>query len=198
MKFGSFIHPGLLVVKLAFRALLFFATYRGLTRQKTEGGMAFTAVLLVFIANFQRELRIVHVPIEFNALGFTVYPGTVATVVSLLIITVMLLIRFFRSQREKELWKLEIERAQHVQQILIPNKLPEVQGLSIDSEYRPAREVGDDFFRCCPARRPAPSSSWWVTLPERACRPACWWPSSSAPFARPARTAPTPCRSCTS
>jgi hypothetical protein len=154
VHYAAVINPLLLVVKLALGFLLFFITYRGLTRQKTEGGMAVTAVLLVFVANYQREMRLIHIPISFPILGFDFALGTIATVVSLLIITVMLLIRFFLSQRQKELWKLEIQRAQHVQQILIPNKLAQIPGFTIDSEYRPAREVGGDFFQVLPGDLP--------------------------------------------
>ena len=152
--YAAFINPVLLVIKLALGALLFYVTYRGLTRQKTEGGMAVTAVLLVFVANYQRQLLLLHIPNTFTVLGFAISLGTVATVVSLLIITVMLLNRFFLSQRQKEVWKLEIQQAQHVQQILIPNKLPEIPGFTIDSEYRPAREVGGDFFQVLPGDLP--------------------------------------------
>jgi serine phosphatase RsbU (regulator of sigma subunit) len=80
--------------------------------------------------------------------------GQLATVLSLLIITVMLLVRFVHAQRMKEQWKMEIQQARHVQQVLIPNTLPQVQGLSIQSEYRPAREVGGDFFQILPGRVP--------------------------------------------
>jgi hypothetical protein len=154
VHYSHVIEPILLVVKLALGALLFFVTYRGLTRQKTEGGMAVTAVLLVFVANYQRQLLLLHIPAAYTVLGFTISLGTIATVVSLLIITVMLLIRFFLSQRQKEQWKLEIQQAQHVQQILIPNQLPEIPGFTIDSEYRPAREVGGDFFQVLPGDVP--------------------------------------------
>jgi serine phosphatase RsbU (regulator of sigma subunit) len=116
--------------------------------------MAVTAVLLVFVANYQREMRLLHIPISVPIFGLAVSLGTIATVVSLLLITVMLLIRFFLSQRQKELWKLEIQQAQHVQQILIPNKLPQIPGFTIDSEYRPAREVGGDFFQVLPGDQP--------------------------------------------
>jgi hypothetical protein len=154
VHFGSFINPLLLVVKLCLGVLLFRIAYRGLIRQKTEGWMAASAVLLVFIANYQRQMRLLHIPITFSVAGFTVWLGTVATVVSLLIITVMLLMRFFYTQRLKEQWKLEIQQAQHVQQILIPNQLPQVRGLTIESEYRPAREVGGDFFQVLPGEIP--------------------------------------------
>ena len=154
IHYSALINPLLLVVKLCLGALLFLIAYRGLTRQKTEGWMAATAVLLVFVANYQHEMRLVHIPTIFSVMGFNISLGTVATVVSLLLITVMLLIRFFRNQRLKEQWKLEIEQAQQVQQILIPNQLPEVAGLTIESEYRPAREVGGDFFQVLPGEIP--------------------------------------------
>jgi hypothetical protein len=154
VHYGVFINPMLLIVKLCLGALLFWVAYRGLTRQKTEGGMAATAVLLVFVANYQREMRLFHIPISFPVFGFDVALGTLATVVSLLIITVMLLIRYFTAQRLKEQWKLEIQQAQHVQQILIPNQLPKIHGLTIESEYRPAREVGGDFFQVIPGALP--------------------------------------------
>ena len=151
---SSFLDPLRLIAKLYLGVLLFFVTYRGLTRQKTEGWITATAVLLVFVANYQHEMRLIHIPVSFPILSFEVSLGTIATVVSLLIITVMLLIRFFLSQRQKEQWKLEIQQAQHVQQILIPNNLPRFPGFTIDSEYRPAREVGGDFFQVLPGDLP--------------------------------------------
>ncbi len=155
--YASVIDPLRLIAKLYLGVLLFFVTFRGLRRQKTEGWLAATAVLLVFVANYQHEMRLIRIlkPLtRFNVLGFIISLGTVATVVSLLLVTVMLLMRFFSNQRLKEQWKLEIQQAQHVQQILIPNDLPTVQGLTIESEYRPAREVGGDFFQVLPGEIP--------------------------------------------
>jgi len=45
---------------------------------------------------------------------------------------------------------MEIAQARHVQQVLIPEKLPQINDLHINSEYRPAREVGGDFFQIIP------------------------------------------------
>ena len=154
VQFSSFIFPLLLVVKLGLGALLFLVAYRGFRTQKTEGWMAASAVLLVFVANYQHELRQIHVPTAFTVFGFAASLGTIATVVSLLIITVMLLRRFIQRQALKEQWKMEIQQAQQVQQVLIPHELPQVRGLTIESEYRPAREVGGDFFQIIPGRIP--------------------------------------------
>jgi Stage II sporulation protein E (SpoIIE)/Beta-galactosidase jelly roll domain len=155
--YASFINPVLLIAKLYLGVLLFFITYRGLARQKTGGWMAATAVILVFVANYQHEMRLIHVLRPFTVFSFLsleVSLGTIATVVSLLMITVLLLMRYFDTQKLKEQWKLEIQQAQEVQQILIPSKLPEIPGLSIYSAYRPAREVGGDFFQVFPGDVP--------------------------------------------
>jgi hypothetical protein len=151
---ATLIVPTMLVVKLALGALLFIVAYQGFRRQKSEGWMAATAVLLVFIANYQSELRLIHVKTTFSMLGYAISLGQIATVVSLLIITVMLLRRFIYSQRMKEQWKMEIHQAQQVQQVIIPHELPDVEGLAIESEYRPAREVGGDFFQILPGETP--------------------------------------------
>jgi len=154
VHYAAAIIPFLLIVKLLLGVLLFFVAYSGFKKQKTEGWLAGAAVLLVVIANYQHELRLVHVKTTFSILGFTIQLGTIATIVSLLVITVMLLRRFIEAQRLKEQWKLEIQQAQQVQQVLIPDKLPKVQGLQIESEYHPAREVGGDFFQILPGEVP--------------------------------------------
>jgi serine phosphatase RsbU (regulator of sigma subunit) len=125
-------------------------TYEGIRRHEAEGWLALPAVLLAAISQYQHELRLVHVPTEFTLLGFQISLGTVSTMLSLLLVTVMLSRRFLQSQRKQEQWRLEIKQAQHVQQVLLPEKSPLVAGLSIESEYRPAREVGGDFFQIIP------------------------------------------------
>jgi hypothetical protein len=147
---GAWIGPVLLAIKLGLAAVLFVVVYKGIRKDKAEGWMALPAVLLAVIANYQRELQLIHVPIRFQVLNFSISLGEVSTILSLLLVTVMLSRRFLQSERKKEQWKLEIEQARNVQQVLIPDRLPEVAGLRIESEYRPAREVGGDFFQIIP------------------------------------------------
>jgi len=147
---ATWLVPFLLVVKLGFAALLFWVTYQGIREHKAEGWMALPAVLLAAISQYQHELRLVHVPTAFAIFGFQISLGTASTMLSLLLVTVMLSRRFLHSQRKQEQWRQEIKQAQHVQQVLIPEKLPLIAGLTIESEYRPAREVGGDFFQIIP------------------------------------------------
>ena len=147
---AAYLTPLLLIFKLTLGVMLLAVAVLGFRRHRTEGWLAGVAVSLAFIANFQRELRQVHVQTRTLVLGFSVSLGTVSTILSLLIITVLLLRRFIASQRRQEQWKLEIEQARQVQQILIPEMVPRIEGINILSEYRPAREVGGDFFQVLP------------------------------------------------
>ncbi|MGD0629709.1 MAG: SpoIIE family protein phosphatase [Terracidiphilus sp.] len=62
----------------------------------------------------------------------------------------ILVLRFTRTRSEEERYAGEVQAARNVQQYLIPELLPNTPGLSIESEYRPAREVGGDFFQVLP------------------------------------------------
>jgi len=44
----------------------------------------------------------------------------------------------------------ELESARAVQQVLVPDEIPSVPGFKIESAYRPAGEVGGDFFQILP------------------------------------------------
>jgi hypothetical protein len=147
---ASTLIPAVMFLKLGLGVLLLVVAYMGFKRNRAEGGMAGAAVLLAFAANFQHELQLIHIGVTTTAFGFRVSLGTISTILSLLIITVMLLTRFVRSQRQQEQWKLEIEQARSIQHVLIPEQLPAIKGLRIRSEYHPAREVGGDFFQILP------------------------------------------------
>ncbi len=152
LHYDATLQTAFLAVKLAMAVVLFAVAYLGIRKDKAEGWMALPAVVLAAIANYQRELSLIHVPIRYSVLSYRIGLGTVSTCLSLLLITVMVSRRFLHSERKKEQWKLEIEQARNVQQVLIPDQLPEIAGFSIQSEYRPAREVGGDFFQIIPGQ----------------------------------------------
>jgi serine phosphatase RsbU (regulator of sigma subunit) len=53
----------------------------------------------------------------------------------------------------------ELENAREVQQLLVPTAIPQVAGFILTSNYRPAQEVGGDFFQIIPASEQDGSSS---------------------------------------
>lgn len=139
--------PATVALKLLLGVLLVWVTIRGIRQNRVEGWLALPAVVLVIVSQYQEELTVLHVPASFFPFGVAVTLTVIATGLSLLIITVLLLRRYLNGQREREQWKLEIEQAKTVQQVLIPQALPVVPSLTLESEYRPAQQVGGDFFQ---------------------------------------------------
>jgi serine phosphatase RsbU (regulator of sigma subunit) len=68
----------------------------------------------------------------------------------LLAVSGILILRFTRTSSHEERLAGEVQAARGLQQFLIPDHLPATPGLIIDSVYRPAREVGGDFFQVLP------------------------------------------------
>jgi len=152
--------PLTLMLKLLLGVALFWVTYRGFLKNRTEGLLALPAVALIAIAQYQYELQLFHAPIVFFAFGYSFPISQIATVLSLAIVTVLLLRRFLQSQRAREQWRLEIEQARQVQNLLIPEQIPSIPGFALESEYRPAQQVGGDFFQIMPG----PDGSLLVVL----------------------------------
>jgi Stage II sporulation protein E (SpoIIE) len=57
--------------------------------------------------------------------------------------------QFMERRRQAEI-ELEIKSAREVQHVLIPEETPAIPGFSIASIYKPAAEVGGDFFQVIP------------------------------------------------
>lgn len=78
---------------------------------------------------------------------------SIEPIMTLCVITALMWL-LFREQRqvayERAEMAGEMQAARRVQQYLIPAQLPATPGFAIESEYRPAREVGGDFFLVLP------------------------------------------------
>ena len=139
--------PLTLVMKLLLGALLLWVTYRGIRKQGSDGWLALAPVVMTILWAYQEELTVVHVPTILRFFGLTITEGTIAILLMLAIVSLLMMRRFVRGQRERELWRQEIEQAREVQQVLIPEALPTIAGFRLESEYRPAQQVGGDFFQ---------------------------------------------------
>jgi hypothetical protein len=82
-----------------------------------------------------------------NVAGFPLYPRTVIGV-ALLVGILFAAWRYAAEQRRRQTrMDEEYRNAQQVQAVLIPDAIPAVQGFAIESVYKPAGEVGGDFFQ---------------------------------------------------
>jgi len=81
---------------------------------------------------------------------FPFYAQDVTDLLMQLSILAVLLMRFARTRRDEQRLGAELESARAVQQVLIPSELPAIPGFAIGSVYKPATQVGGDFFQIIP------------------------------------------------
>ncbi len=133
-----------------FAVLLVAVTVGGIRQDRAEGWTALPAVVLLGITLFSTDLEVIGVPVSYFPFGIRLGIGDVSLFVLILVVLGLVVRRFLRSQMRQQEMAQDVKHAWEVQQVLIPAELPHVPGLTIESEYRPAREVGGDFFQIIP------------------------------------------------
>ncbi|MGC2160556.1 MAG: SpoIIE family protein phosphatase [Silvibacterium sp.] len=137
-------------IRILFLLPLMFIVIEGVNTEGWEGLLALPAVMLVVVAQFQDELSILHFRTNWFPFGVQVTIAEIAYLALAAVIFVLLLRRLMLSLQHQREVETDVKQAQEVQQILIPEELPQVPGLKFESEYRPARDVGGDFFQIIP------------------------------------------------
>ncbi|HUY94551.1 MAG TPA: SpoIIE family protein phosphatase [Terracidiphilus sp.] len=88
-----------------------------------------------------REL--IHVPFPMSAFNLA---GDLA----MFSVVAVLVLRYARSRRDEERLASELEAARAVQHVLIPDDIPALPGYHVECVYKPAGQVGGDFFQILP------------------------------------------------
>ncbi len=76
------------------------------------------------------------------------------------VLAVLLLRRLLLSMREQRRMAFDVKQAQEVQQVILPEARAVLPGFVVESEYRPARDVGGDSSRSFLTGAMAACSSW--------------------------------------
>jgi len=92
----------------------------------------------------------VDLPVKWAPFGMTIFVGQISNLVSAAAISLLLLRRLLLSVRRQRIMAFDMRQAQEVQQLMLPESRTTVPGLRIESEYRPALQVGGDFFQIIP------------------------------------------------
>jgi hypothetical protein len=135
------------VVRLALLGLLAFVVGKGIREQGREGWLVLPAVILMAFEQFQSELISLQMHGTFLVFGTVIFYSEAADLVLAAAIALLLLRRLVLSIRRQRQMALDVKQAQEVQQVLIPKEQPPIPGLTIETVYLPAREVGGDFFQ---------------------------------------------------
>ncbi len=125
--------------------------YLGIRRQGKDGWIAAPALLLLTITVYPDPLVWLHIPLIWFAYGVQIPTRLTAELAISVWVIWLLLIRFQRSQRMQQQLQNEMRQAQQVQLTLLPEAPATLPGFRVESVYRPAEEVGGDFFQVMPS-----------------------------------------------
>lgn len=143
-------HLASLGIRILFMPLLVLIVVWGVREQGREGWLALPAVILAALSQFQTELAVLHVRVNLFPLGLRITLSQIAMVALVLVLLVLLVRRLLLSLRRQKEMALDVKQAQEVQKVILPGAVTWLPGFAIESEYRPAREVGGDFFQILP------------------------------------------------
>jgi hypothetical protein len=147
---GVAAHAASVVVRLLFLVLLVRIVVWGIRQHGLEGWLVLPAVGLAVLAQFGSELLVLHVPVLWAPFGVSIFIEEIAHLLLAAAIALLLLRRLLLSVRRQRLMALDIKQAQEVQQLILPEARTTLPGLEVNCEYRPALEVGGDFFQIIP------------------------------------------------
>lgn len=130
--------------ELIVLALTLAGFRRGPARQRL------IAAALLFVCIFRAPLDPLvrtHFPMGFHIGGWRWNGGPIAMVIFGSAAVALFVRQLIEDQREKQRLAMELEAGRTMQQVLLGADMPALAGLLFESAYRPASEVGGDFFQ---------------------------------------------------
>jgi hypothetical protein len=138
------------VVEPIFGLLMFWMMFRGIRKLGGEGWLLLPGVLLAWGDWLAGQL---HLRRLFTPFGVTLTLQQITGFLLALALCALLVRRWVHSAQAQRRMTLEMKQAQEVQQVLIPEAVPQIPGFSIRAIYQPAGQVGGDFFQILPAQQ---------------------------------------------
>ncbi len=143
-------HLTSIAVRILLACLMLSNVFIGIREQGLDGWLVLPATLFSAISGFQSELRMLHIRTNWLIFGANISVFFLANLLLVAAIGVLLLRRLLVSTKTQRQMALDVRQAQEVQQVILPEGQTTLPGLVVESEYRPAREVGGDFFQIIP------------------------------------------------
>lgn len=138
------------LVRLLFLPLLAYIIWLGIRKQGVEGWLVLPAVAPLVVSQFASELIVLDLPVKWSPFGITVFVGQVSNLISAAAISVLLVRRLLLSVHRQRQLALDVQQAEEVQHVILPEAHALLNGMVIKSEFRPAERVGGDFFQILP------------------------------------------------
>jgi hypothetical protein len=139
-----------LATQFLFLPLMIICIVQGIRKEGLEGWSVLPAAALWGVAQFWDQLNFLHIHLTWFPIGVQVTLRDIANLLLAFVIAGLLLRRLVVTVRRQRLMELDVKQAQEVQRVILPEPITTLPWLAIESEYRPAREVGGDFFQIIP------------------------------------------------
>lgn len=110
----------------------------------------FLALFFQSLQVLEPGMNLLHLRTAWQPFGVLLPFDLISNCASLFCFSLVLFGQFRTSLQHQQAIAEDLKQAQEVQQLLIPDQLPQLHGWTIESEYHPAREVGGDFFQIIP------------------------------------------------
>jgi serine phosphatase RsbU (regulator of sigma subunit) len=143
-------HITAVAVRLLLALLMLLNVYLGIYETGLEGWLVLPATLCCVAGGFQSELRQMHIQTNWFVFGANVTVFQLSNLLLVGAVSILLLRRLLVSLKTQRQMALDVRQAQEVQQVILPEGRTTLSGFAIETEYRPAREVGGDFFQIIP------------------------------------------------
>lgn len=166
LEAGELVGPrGLLALDLLSLLPIFVWTWALIMRRAVQGDIDARLIVGPVLVRYAHEVIAVVLwvlylsglhrgqPTWFDAMASWPFPFSfddLMQTVFLIAMLAILIYRFSRTSAQEQRMAGELAAAQAVQSILIPEEIPEMPGFAIESVYRPASQVGGDFFQILP------------------------------------------------
>jgi hypothetical protein len=95
--------------------------------------------------------RMANVIFNFQAGPFFLNTFLFSSLFYLLSLAIIMVFRSTRISRQQAVLEGEVAAAREVQQVILPEHIEAIPGFTVDSAYKPAQQVGGDFFQVLPA-----------------------------------------------
>jgi hypothetical protein len=143
-------HVAAIAVRVLLAILMLTNVFLGIRQQGFEGWLVLPATLFAAVGGLRADLYLLHIRMNWFIFGTSVNTAQLASLLLVATVAVLLLRRLLVSIKTQRQMALDVRQAQEVQQVILPEGRTVLPGFAIESEYRPAREVGGDFFQIIP------------------------------------------------
>ena len=138
------------LTRLAFLLVLALIVGAGIRKEGKEGWLALPIVAVMAV---ELIAPVVGVDVLWRWHGLNLQIWDLTDPLFVAVLGILMLRRLLHSLQRQRQMALDVKQAQEVQQVILPDHHVVFHDFEIESEYRPAREVGGDFFQILPNKK---------------------------------------------